>query len=78
MGGGGGVFGESAKPNFILPCEVIGGRVKNSFFVGGGAALVYPTSDVAARVAGGPGACFPRKILKCTVAQIPFPAFSGS
>ena len=31
---GGGVFGEFALPNFIIPCEVIGVRLKK-FFEGG-------------------------------------------
>ena len=33
---GGGVFGEFAQPNFIIPCEVIGVRVKKFFFFWGG------------------------------------------
>ena len=37
-----GVFGEFALPNYIIPCGVIGVRVKNFFFVwGGGVAGVH-------------------------------------
>ena len=34
-GRGGGVFGEFALPNFIIPCEVIGVQVQKYFFLGG-------------------------------------------
>ena len=51
-GGGGGVFGEFALPNFIIPCEIIGLRVQKSFFFGGGV-FVFPTSGVAAWVVRG-------------------------
>ena len=38
-GRGGGVFGEFALPNFIIPCEVIGVQVQKFFFGGGRAAV---------------------------------------
>ena len=49
----GGLFGEFALPNFIIPCEVIGVRFKQfSSLAGGGGeegwAFIYPTSGVAA------------------------------
>ena len=48
---GGGGFGEFALPNFIIPCEVIGVRVKKIF--GEGRAFVGPKKGVAATVVGG-------------------------
>ena len=48
-GGGGGVFGEFALPNVIIPCEVIGVRFKKFSSLAGGGRRDGPLS--AQRVA---------------------------
>ena len=58
------MFGEFALPNFIIPCEVIGVRVKKFFGGGGRRAFVCLTSGVAARVVGGSGGMLPRENFK--------------
>ena len=50
-------------------------RTGQEILGGGGVKLVCPTSCIAANVLGGSGASSPRKILKCRVSQMPFPAF---